>query len=245
VSRLAAPAWPSLRDAAFRRGDAPWREWARRGQGMYGSNGGALAIIRRSRPDLPLPDLFLMAMLASFHGYFPGYSRLIAEHRNRLSWCILKAHTHNRAGTVVPRSSDPRDPPLVDFHYFDTADDPEEDDLRAMVDAVRYARRLVEPLFRSGTLIEEDVPGAAVANDAEIATFVRQHAWGHHACGTCAIGWRAAGGVLGADFRVHGVAGLRVVDASVFPRIPGYFIVAGVYMIAEKAADTIIADAMG
>jgi choline dehydrogenase len=49
--------------------------------------------------------------------------------------------------------------------------------------------------------------------------------------------------VLSADFRVHGTQGLRVVDASVFPRIPGFFIVSAVYMMAEKAADAILADA--
>ena len=52
----------------------------------------------------------------------------------------------------------------------------------------------------------------------------------------------AAGGVVDSRFRVHGVEGLRVVDASIFPRIPGYFLVSAVYMIAEKAADTILAD---
>jgi choline dehydrogenase len=49
--------------------------------------------------------------------------------------------------------------------------------------------------------------------------------------------------VLDGDFRVHGVDGLRVVDASVFPRIPGFFIAAPIFMIAEKAADVILADA--
>ena len=53
------------------------------------------------------------------------------------------------------------------------------------------------------------------------------------------------GGVLGSDFRVHGVRGLRVVDASVFPRIPGYFIVSAIYMIGEKAADVILESAGG
>ena len=48
------------------------------------------------------------------------------------------------------------------------------------------------------------------------------------------------GGVVDSKFRVHGVNNLRVVDASIFPRIPGYFIVTSVYMIAEKAADVII-----
>ena len=49
------------------------------------------------------------------------------------------------------------------------------------------------------------------------------------------------GGVVGSDFRVHGTQGLRVVDASVFPRIPGFFIVSTVYMVGEKAADVILA----
>jgi choline dehydrogenase len=47
------------------------------------------------------------------------------------------------------------------------------------------------------------------------------------------------------DFRVHGTRGLRVVDASVFPRIPGFFIVTAVYMVAEKASAALLADATG
>ncbi len=78
-------------------------------------------------------------------------------------------------------------------------------------------------------------------SDDELKDFVRTRAWGHHASCTCAIGPRDAGGVLGSDFRVHGTQGLRVVDASVFPRIPGFFIVSAVYMAAEKAADVILA----
>jgi choline dehydrogenase len=245
VSRLKAPTWPSLQEAEFRRGDKLWREWAHRSRGMYTSNGGALCVIKRSAAGLPLPDIFMMSLLAPFKGYYPGYSRAVAEDRNRLTWSILKAHTRNRAGTVTLRSADPRDPPLIDFHYFDPADDPDGADVRAVVSAIGLARQLNEPLLRSGTFVEEAVPGGAVQGDEQLKTFVRNHAWGHHACGTCAIGKRATGGVLGSDFRVHGTAGLRVVDASVFPRIPGYFIAAAVYMIAEKAADVLLADAMG
>ena len=72
---------------------------------------------------------------------------------------------------------------------------------------------------------------------------MRANAWGHHASCSCAIGPREDGGVLDSDFRVHGVAGLRVVDASVFPRIPGFFIVSAVYMVGEKAADVILNEA--
>ncbi|HZH85423.1 MAG TPA: GMC family oxidoreductase, partial [Phototrophicaceae bacterium] len=77
----------------------------------------------------------------------------------------------------------------------------------------------------------------------DLKEFVRSNAWGHHASCSCPIGARENGGVLSSDFRVYGTRNLRVVDASVFPRIPGYFIVSAVYMIAEKAADVILADA--
>ena len=73
-----------------------------------------------------------------------------------------------------------------------------------------------------------------------MADYVRDTAWGHHASCSCRIGPAAGGGVLDAAFKVHGTQRLRVVDASVFPRIPGIFLVSAVYMIAEKAAETIL-----
>ena len=74
----------------------------------------------------------------------------------------------------------------------------------------------------------------------QLADFIKRNAWGHHASCTCPIGPREHNGVLNADFEVHGTKGLRVVDASVFPRIPGFFIVTSVFMVAEKAADVIL-----
>jgi choline dehydrogenase len=245
VNRMAIPVWPSLRNAEFRRSDPVWWSWKRFRAGMYTSNGAALAISTRSDPSVPLPDLWIMALLAPFRGYFPGYSSEIAEKRNRLTWAVLKAHTRNQAGVVTLRSADPTEPPEVDFNYFDTTDDPEQADVKAVVEGIRRARALSAPLLMSGAIAEEEFPGPNVRTDAELEQFVRDRAWGHHACGTCAIGKRDTGGVLGSDFRVHGAAGLRVVDASVFPWIPGYFIASAVYMIAEKAADAILADAMG
>ena len=245
VNRMAVPEWPSLRDARFRHGDGQWRRWSRWGRGMYTSNGAALSVVLRSDPAVALPDLFIMSLLAPFKGYFPGYSAAIAEQRNRLTWSILKAHTRNRAGAVTLRSADATEPPCVDFRYFDPHDDPDGADLHAVVAGIRFARQLSAPLLRSGAIAEEEVPGPHIESDEDLMQFVRDHAWGHHACGTCAIGAPDAGGVLASDFRVHHTAGLRVVDASVFPRIPGYFIAAAVYMIAEKAADMVLADAMG
>ena len=74
---------------------------------------------------------------------------------------------------------------------------------------------------------------------------MRDNAWGHHASCTCAIGEEQQGGVVDTRLNVHGTKGLRVVDASVFPRIPGFFIASAVYMVGEKAADVILADARG
>ena len=79
----------------------------------------------------------------------------------------------------------------------------------------------------------------------DIARFVSDEAWGHHASCTNRMGPVTDPlAVVDSQFRVHGVRSLRVVDASVFPRIPGFFIVTPIYMISEKASDVILADAM-
>jgi len=234
--------WRVLAGARFQAGDPLYEQW-RNARGMYVSNGAAMAVIRKSRRDAPAPDLFAMAMLARFEGYFPGYSRRIAERHDYLTWAILKAHTRNRAGVVTLRSVDPRDPPVVNFNYFDPAYDPDGDDLAAVVSAIRAARAMTAPLIAQGCILAETRPGPAVQTDDALETYVRDNAWGHHACGTAAIGAAEEGGVINADFAVHGVRGLRVVDASVFPRIPGFFIAAAVFMIAEKAAGVIARDA--
>ena len=234
-----------LDGARFERDDRLYREWRERREGMYISNGAAIALARRSAPDKPDPDLFLMALLARFSGYYPGYSREIVEHHDYLTWAILKAHTANRAGGVKLRSADPRDTPEVNFRYFDEGDDARRG--RSARGRLRHpagaaARR---GLNRGGLIAEEELPGALRQTDAELAECVCDNAWGHHASGTCAIGPRERNGVLAPDLTVHGTRGLRVVDASVFPRIPGFFIASAVYMVAEKAADVILSEAGG
>jgi choline dehydrogenase-like flavoprotein len=242
VNRLAHP-WPFLKDARFANGDPLYREWRDRRAGMYTSNGAAVALARRSHSAKPDPDLFLMALLARFRGYYPGYSRDIVEHHDYLTWAVLKAHTVNRAGSVTLRSADARDTPLINFRYFDEGDDRDDEDLRAVVEGIRFARRLMETFNRSGPIATEELPGPEVQSDAALADYVRDNAWGHHASCSCAIGPRERNGVLAQDFTVYGTSGLRVVDASVFPRIPGFFIASAVYMIGEKAADEILAGA--
>jgi choline dehydrogenase-like flavoprotein len=235
--------WDFMQAAEFHKGDACFRQWNESRQGVYAGNGGMFAVIKKSRQERIVPDLFCLGLLARFEGYFPGYSKLISGHRDYLSWIILKGRTANHAGTVTLQSADPRDPPRVNFRYFDEGSDGGEQDLDAVVDGVKFVRRISADLVKRGLIAGEHLPGGRVQSDDELREFVRDNAWGHHASCSCPIGPKEKGGVLSSDFRVHGTLGLRVVDASVFPRIPGFFIASAVYMIGEKAAEVILADA--
>ncbi len=245
VNRMSFPEWEVLEGARFGPGDPQHRRWAESRRGVYTTNGAVLAVIKRSSAARARPDLFCFALLGLFRGYVPGYSSLFASHRNYLTWAVLKAHTRNRAGEVTLRSADARDTPSINFRYFDEGGDAEGEDLDSVVDGIRFVREMTRPLKARKLIESEELPGDHVQSDDELRAFVRDHAWGHHASCTCAIGPREKGGVLGGDFKVHGTEGLRVVDASVFPRIPGFFIVSSVYMVGEKAADAILADASG
>jgi choline dehydrogenase len=242
VNRMSRP-WRALSGARFAKDDRLFGEWSSRRTGMYVSNGAALAVSLRSQTRRRVPDLFCMALLARFKGYFPGYSRDIAAHHDYLTWVVLKAHTDNRAGEVTLRSTDPRDTPLVNFHYFEEGSDAKGEDLQAVVAGLRFVRTMTARLKQCGMIAEEESPGENVQSDQQFADYARNNAWGHHASCSCAIGPRESNGVLDSRLRVHGTKRLRVVDASVFPRIPGFFIASAVYMVGEKAADMILEDA--
>ena len=243
VNRMNFDHWKVLAGAKFSPGDPQFTAWETKREGVYATNGAVLAVVKRSLEERALPDLFCFAVLGLFRGYYPGYSALFASNLNYLTWTILKAHTVNRSGEVTLRSADPRDTPFINFKYFHEGNDAEGEDLQSVVEGIKVVRRIARKLKDHGLIADEELPGANVQSDADLAAFVRDHAWGHHASCTCAIGARNNNGVLTSDFKVHGTTGLRVVDASVFPRIPGFFIVCAVYMIAEKAADAILANA--
>ncbi len=243
VNRMNFDQWEVFRDAKFDSTDPQFRQWQSARKGPYITNGAVLTLYQRSSPDRPLPDLFCMALLGKFAGYYPGYSREFAQHLNYLTWAVLKAHTNNCAGEVKLRSADPRDTPEVDFCYFQDGTPDGDQDLDAVVTGIKFVRRMTAHLKAIGVIAAEELPGDAVDSDHDLRDWVRNTCWGHHASCTCPIGPRQDNGVLTTDFRVHGTEGLRVVDASVFPRIPGFFIVSAVYMIGEKAADVILADA--
>jgi choline dehydrogenase-like flavoprotein len=240
VNRMSFDAWWVLEGAKFAAGDPQYEQWKAQRKGVYTTNGAVLAVVKRSFAERPLPDLFCFALLGLFRGYFPGYSALFAQHLNYFTWAILKAHTKNNAGTVRLRSADPRDMPEICFHYFEEGSDEGGEDLQSIVEGVKFVRKLTAPLKRRGLIAEEELPGDAVQSDSELCKFVRENAWGHHASCSCPVGARAGGGVVNSNFEVHGTRGLRIVDASVFPKIPGFFIVSSVYTIGEKAADVIL-----
>lgn len=236
INRMKAP-WAVMRGARFQRWDRLYRQWRWLRRGVYTSNGVMLSVTMPSSSQRVDPDLFCFALLGRFPGYSPGYSEDIKK-LNYLSWMVLKARTRNRAGRVSLRSADPTEPPDIRFRYFDEGDDADGEDLEAVLTGLKFARAASDA---SRELIdEEELPGRHLLDDEQLRSYIRDHAWGHHACGTCAMKPREQGGVVDSDFKVYGIDGLRVVDASVFPRIPGFFIVSSVYMIAEKAADVIL-----
>ena len=216
--------------------------WQERREGLYTSNGAVLGIITRSSPERPEPDLFIFGLPGFFKGYFPGYSAIFEEKRDVFTWAILKAHTENTGGSVRLQSVDPRDPPEINFHYFDEGTDHGQRDLESVLRGVKFVRELSDRI--SFLDRAEFLPGVKIDTDDEVREWIKNEAWGHHASCTCKIGAdNDPAAVLDSKFRVRGVTNLRVVDASVFPRIPGFFIVTPVYMISEKAADVIREDA--
>jgi choline dehydrogenase len=243
-SKFQAPAEDDPEDLAL-------QEW-RQQRGVYASNGVVFTIIKTSSQAAQgIPDLFLFGLPGYFKGYFPGYSNYTqAENANgtwqpnhhRFTWAILKGRTRNKNGDVKLVSTDPRDPPQINFRYFDEGTPDGGKDLAAMVEGIRFAARLMESSGLNYKVLVPP-PDVNINNDNQLADFVRKEAWGHHACGTCKIGKdNDPEAVLDGDFRLRGIKNLRVVDASAVPDIPGFFIVSSIYLMSEKASDVVLRD---
>jgi choline dehydrogenase len=239
---------PGAKDVAF-------EKWVNH-RGVYTTNGVVTSIIRTSaaaRKEDQIPDLFLFGLPACFQGYYKGYSADLQSEatgdqkrtpmHNRFTWVVLKGRTKNRAGFVKLRSANPLERPEINFKYFQKdADgtDPGKDDLDALVEGVRFVERIMKECGLENEILLP--PSRARSSQSLLRDYIKRECWGHHACGTCKIGSDDDPlAVLDGDFRVRGVKNLRVVDASVFPNIPGFFIVTSIYMISEKAAGVILA----
>jgi len=216
--------------------------WDKDGKGIYASNGSLIGIIKKSTPDKPEPDLYIFGLPGYFPGYSQGYSKETERFHDRFTWAILKAHTNNTAGSVSLKSNKPQDTPLIEFHYFKEGNDAKGEDLDAVVKGVEFVRQMNQKL--PDFIGKELKPGPDGDTPEKLRQFIQDEAWGHHASCTNKIGADNDNtAVLDSRFRVRGTKGLRVVDASVFPKIPGYFIVTAVYMVSEKASDVITEDA--
>ncbi|ETS83105.1 hypothetical protein PFICI_04981 [Pestalotiopsis fici W106-1] len=207
-------------------------------RGIYASNSLAFGVVKKSSTADGDPDLFIAGAPGYFPGYYPTYSYNASLDAKHWSWVTLKAHSRNTAGTVRLASADARDLPIIDFHSFSGKDG--NLDVQAVVDGMQLSRKMFSDLVPLEGSFEEVWPGEGVTG-TNLADFVRNEAWGHHASCTNPIGKDTdPKAVLNSDFTVKGTKGLRVVDASIFPKIPGFYIAVPIYMISEKAADVIL-----
>jgi choline dehydrogenase len=142
----------------------------------------------------------------------------------------------NSRGSVKAVSADVRDKPALTFNYLSTIEDKRE-----WVEAISAARKILgQPAFDpfNGGEIS---PGPQVATDEQVLDWVRKDGeTAYHPSCTCKMGTDSMSVVDPASMRVHGMAGLRVVDASVMPYVTNGNIYAPVMMVAEKAADLIL-----
>ena len=141
-------------------------------------------------------------------------------------------------GSVRLATANPRARPDVDVGYFSNPAD-----LEPLRKGIRVALRVFDEVRKQGYPVVGDlaVPPDGGADDATLDAFIRAHARTifHYAC-TCRMGQSTHGerpSVVDAELRVHGVRGLRVCDASVFPEIIGSHTMAPVVAVAEKCAD--------
>ncbi|KAI5919756.1 GMC oxidoreductase [Camillea tinctor] len=215
-------------------------------KGTYTTNGIAFGYIHHSSVasgEGDDPDIFVGGAPALFDGYYPGYSVNAVADRSIWTWLTLKAHSRNNAGTVNLTSADPRDTPHITFHSFLEGVGGEQD-LQAVYEGVLYSKKAFDVLVPLDGAFEQVWPPSNLSSEEELKQFIRDEAWGHHASCTAPIGSDDDPfAVLDGEFRVRGIEGLRVVDASIFPRIPGTYIVLPIFMVSEKAADVIIAAA--
>lgn len=121
---------------------------------------------------------------------------------------------------------------------FDTGSGDYAADLETITESIEIARYA---FGNQSVPFTEILPGSSVQSKEDIEDYIKNTAWGHHCSCTCPIGADDDPmAVLDSSFRVRGVSGLRVVDASVYPKIPGTFTMLSTYLVGEKAADVIL-----
>ncbi len=223
--RLDRAALAMARAALFRTGPAA----------TFPAEGGLFV---RTRPELEQPDMqwhFLIGLGAK-RLRIPLLWQLNRDRMDRDGFTIRMCHLRPESrGRLRLRSADPADRVRILANYHAT-----ETDRRTFRDGLRMARDLVaQPAF-DGWRGEELNPGPDVVSDQDIDAYVRRIAETiYHPVGTCRMGVDD-GAVVDPDLRVRGIDGLRVIDASVMPRLIGGNTNAPTMMIAEKAVDLLL-----
>ena len=207
-------------------------EWRRHRTGLLTTNFAEAGGFIKSAPDEPIPDLQLHFVVGKLvdHGrktvFGHGYSGHV---------CVLRPVSR---GSLRLQGKDPMTPPLIDPNFLG-----ERDDMERLLRGFRILRRILAQPALAGHGGRESAASASAQTDLEIEQFIRDHADTiYHPVGTCRMGPGPLD-VVDAQLRVHGLQGLRVVDASIMPRVVSGNTNAPVIMIAEKAADMIRAAA--
>ena len=186
----------------------------------------------KSRPDLAYPDIqyHLPLLMYSDHG------RQIVQQEGFM-FHSTDCQPESK-GSVRIRSGSIADAPLIDPKYLSS-----EEDMRALRAAIRIAREVIGQAPLAALRGTELAPGPDCTSDADLDAYIRSTAISvYHHVGTCRMGPDAATTVVAPDLKVHGLDGLRVVDASIMPDIITGNTNAATIMIAEKAADIILGD---
>ena len=193
-----------------------------------------IAVFCRSREGLAHPDIQFHILPATFDSdELVGKQKMVLEKQPGLTFAAYQMRPESR-GTVRLRSPDPAAYPAIEPNYLS---DPLDEEVT--VAEMRWARRLAATAPLSDHIDHETNPGAALESDADLLAWARERGTTlYHPVGTCAMG-RGPGAVVDPQLRVHGVEGLRVVDASVMPRLTSGNTNAPTIMIAEKASDMI------
>ncbi|MBZ5486844.1 choline dehydrogenase [Halomonas aquamarina] len=203
-------------------------EWLFKGTGVGASNQFESCAFIRSRDEEEWPNLqyHFLPIAISYNGKSAVQAHGFQAH-------VGSMRSESR-GRIQLRSRDPHAAPSILFNYMSR-----EKDWQEFRDAIRLTREIIaQPAFDTYRG-REIAPGPDVTSDAELDAFVRQHAeTAYHPCGSCRMGSDELA-VTDGQGRVHGLEGLRVVDASLFPLIPTGNLNAPTIMLAEKIADHI------
>ena len=204
------------------------QQWRRHRTGLLTTNFAEAGGFIRSSADRPAPDLQLHFVIGKLvdHG-----RQTVFGHGFSCHVCLLDPASR---GSLRLASPDPLAAPLIDPAFLQAPDD-----LLRLVRGFKLMRQILQQPALAGLGGRELPASAAAQTDAQIANFIRGHADTiYHPVGSCRMG-PGAMDVVDADLRVHGLQGLRVVDASVMPRIVAGNTNAPTIAIAEKASDLI------